>query len=149
MCRSEPHTPLASMRTTASWGSVGSGSGRSSTLTTPGDWNVTARMRAQDYPRPAQGAHALAGRSAVSAGCGGDLAQRPRLGIEDEAADVLARGQLAARAQARQAVRERLLDVLEGSQTPRRYHAVGGERPRKVVLGGAMQPAAVVHHHHD
>src|SRR5439155_413911 len=46
---SEPHTPLASMRTTASSGSIGSGSGRSSTLTTRGAWKVTARMPAEAY----------------------------------------------------------------------------------------------------
>src|SRR6202035_2923756 len=49
MCRSDPHTPVASTRTTASSGSIGSGSGRSSTLTTPGAWKVTARMGAEAY----------------------------------------------------------------------------------------------------
>src|ERR1700722_2181146 len=44
MCRSEPQTPVASMRTIASSESISSGSGRSSTLTTPGAWNVTARI---------------------------------------------------------------------------------------------------------
>src|SRR5450759_4404402 len=50
MCRSEPHTPVASIRTTASSGSSSSGSGRSSTLTTPGAWKVTARMTGASLP---------------------------------------------------------------------------------------------------
>src|SRR5918998_1141741 len=44
MCRSDPHTPVASTRTIASSRSSSSGSGRSSTCTSPGAWNVTARM---------------------------------------------------------------------------------------------------------
>src|SRR5688500_7919617 len=42
MCRSEPHTPVASTCTIASSGASSSGSGRSSTRTSPGAWNVTA-----------------------------------------------------------------------------------------------------------
>ena len=42
MCRSEPQTPVASTRTTASSRSSSSGSGRSSTRTSPGAWKVTA-----------------------------------------------------------------------------------------------------------
>src|ERR1700733_4622883 len=49
MCRSDPHTPVASIRTTASVGSFSSGSGTSSTRTSPGAWKVTARMGA--HPR--------------------------------------------------------------------------------------------------
>ena len=37
--------PLASIRTIASSGRLSSGSGTSSTATSPGAWNVTARMR--------------------------------------------------------------------------------------------------------
>src|SRR5919107_73071 len=44
MCKSEPQTPVASTRTTASSAAIGSGSGRSSTRTSPGPWKVTARM---------------------------------------------------------------------------------------------------------
>src|SRR3954453_16082118 len=44
MCRSEPQTPEASMRTTASSAAIGSGSGRSSIATRPGSWKVTASM---------------------------------------------------------------------------------------------------------
>src|ERR687893_104986 len=44
MCRSDPHTPVASTRTIASSRSSSSGSGRSSSRTSPGAWNVTARM---------------------------------------------------------------------------------------------------------
>ncbi len=42
MCRSDPHTPAAVTRTSASSGSDGSGSGFSSTRTSPGAWKVTA-----------------------------------------------------------------------------------------------------------
>src|SRR5271166_6769153 len=45
MCRSDPHTPLAAMRTIASAGSRISGSGTSCTRTSPGAWKVTARIR--------------------------------------------------------------------------------------------------------
>src|SRR4249919_2639590 len=48
MWRSEPQIPVASTRTTASSAAAGSGSGRSSTRTSPGAWKVTARMAAQD-----------------------------------------------------------------------------------------------------
>src|SRR5262245_10969254 len=44
MWRSEPQIPLASTRTIASSGEVISGSGTSSTRTSPGAWKVTARM---------------------------------------------------------------------------------------------------------
>ena len=44
MCKSEPHTPDASIRTIASSAPVSSGSGTSSTATLPGAWNVTARI---------------------------------------------------------------------------------------------------------
>src|ERR1043166_7406541 len=44
MWRSEPQTPVASTRTTASSGASSSGSGRSSTATSPGAWKVTARI---------------------------------------------------------------------------------------------------------
>ena len=77
------------------------------------------------------------------------LAQRARLGVEHEAADVLARGQLGAGAQAREAVAQRLLDVLEGAQPPRGHRAVGHQRLGELVLGGSAQAAAVVHHHDD
>src|ERR671934_1450280 len=46
MCRSDPHTPVVSTRTTASSGAWGSGSGRSSTRTSPGAWKVTASIPA-------------------------------------------------------------------------------------------------------
>src|SRR4051812_34499274 len=42
MCRSDPQTPVASMRTIASSGASSSGSGFSSTRTSYGAWNVTA-----------------------------------------------------------------------------------------------------------
>src|SRR6266576_2472689 len=48
MWRSEPQIPVASTRTTASSGAVGSGSGRSSTRTSPGAWKVTALTAQQD-----------------------------------------------------------------------------------------------------
>src|SRR5689334_12539985 len=54
MCRSEPQTPVASMRTIASRRSSSSGSGRSSTATSPGAWKVTARMPAAAYRPPAR-----------------------------------------------------------------------------------------------
>src|ERR687885_2745292 len=44
MWRSEPHTPVASTRTTASSAAWSSGSGRSSSCTSPGAWKVTARI---------------------------------------------------------------------------------------------------------
>src|SRR3954452_6787032 len=44
MCRSEPQTPVASMRTIASSGALSSGSGLSSTRTSYGAWKVTALM---------------------------------------------------------------------------------------------------------
>src|SRR5215212_524570 len=44
MWRSEPQMPVASTLTTASSGVSGSGSGRSSSATRPGSWNVTARI---------------------------------------------------------------------------------------------------------
>src|SRR5215210_9049711 len=44
MWRSEPKTPVASTRTIASSRSISSGSGRSSTRTSPGAWKVTACM---------------------------------------------------------------------------------------------------------
>src|SRR5215208_102337 len=47
MCRSEPQTPVASTRTTASSRSISSGSGRSSTCTSPGAWKVTACITGQ------------------------------------------------------------------------------------------------------
>src|SRR5450759_1165818 len=49
MCRSEPHTPVASIRTIASPGSEISGSGTSCTSTSPGAWNVTARIETGPY----------------------------------------------------------------------------------------------------
>src|SRR5436190_22965460 len=55
MCRSEPQIPLASMRTIASAGWEIDGSPTSSTRTSPGAWNVTARMSDRPY-RPARGA---------------------------------------------------------------------------------------------
>src|SRR4051812_26262212 len=44
MWRSEPQTPVASTRTRASSAASSSGSGRSSTRTSPGAWKVTARI---------------------------------------------------------------------------------------------------------
>src|SRR5215210_4057830 len=52
MWRSEPHTPVASTRTTASSRSISSGSGRSSTCTSPGAWKVTACMGRQAIAWP-------------------------------------------------------------------------------------------------
>ena len=52
MCRSEPHTPVASTRTIASSRSISSGSGRSSTRTSPGAWNVTACIGRARYSVP-------------------------------------------------------------------------------------------------
>src|SRR4051794_15544012 len=49
MCRSEPQTPVASTRTTASSRSISSGSGRSSSWTSPGAWKVTACMGPARY----------------------------------------------------------------------------------------------------
>src|SRR5688572_11108644 len=45
MWRSDPQIPLASTRTIASSGASSSGSGFSSTRTSPGAWKVTARTR--------------------------------------------------------------------------------------------------------
>src|SRR5215210_2335713 len=45
MCRSDPQIPLASTRTIASSGASSSGSPTSSTLTSPGGWNVHATAR--------------------------------------------------------------------------------------------------------
>src|SRR5919108_2384810 len=50
MCRSEPQTPVASTRTTASSRARSRGSGRSSTRTSPGAWKVTACMGPGGYP---------------------------------------------------------------------------------------------------
>src|SRR6516164_11538727 len=63
MCRSEPHTPLASMRTIASRGSDICGSGTSLTSTSPGAWKVTARIAPtlEDNPRAGR-AHGYAAR---------------------------------------------------------------------------------------
>src|SRR5215210_1490977 len=44
MCKSEPQTPVASTRITASSAASTSGSGRSATRTSPGAWKVTARI---------------------------------------------------------------------------------------------------------
>src|SRR5918999_3147770 len=44
MCRSDPQTPVASILTIASSGALSSGSGFSSTRTSCGAWNVTARI---------------------------------------------------------------------------------------------------------
>src|SRR5436190_13882582 len=44
MCRSEPQMPVASTRTTASSGAIGSGAGTSSIRTCLGAWKVTARI---------------------------------------------------------------------------------------------------------
>src|SRR3954453_10769159 len=52
MWRSEPQTPVASTRTTASSGASSSGSGRSSSLTSPGAWKVTACIRRRRLSRP-------------------------------------------------------------------------------------------------
>src|ERR687894_3208698 len=49
MCRSDPHTPVASTRTIASSRSTSSGSGLSSTRTSPGAWKVTACIPAARY----------------------------------------------------------------------------------------------------
>src|SRR5580704_15496607 len=141
MCRSEPHTPVASMRTIASSRSSSSGSGRSSTLTTPGAWKVTARIRA--------GSLSICVGASPAGLVRLDGAQGARLGVEDEAADVVARGQLAAVAQSPEAVDERRLDVLEGAEPPRRQDPVGGERLGELVLGSAVQAAALVHHDDD
>src|SRR2546423_96457 len=51
MCRSEPHMPVASTRTTASSAAISSGSGRSSIRTSPGAWKVTACMAAGGGPK--------------------------------------------------------------------------------------------------
>src|SRR5919109_2229333 len=50
MWRSDPHTPVASTRTTASSRARSSGSGRSSSRTSPGAWKVTACMGPGGYP---------------------------------------------------------------------------------------------------
>src|ERR1700681_4320799 len=49
MCRSEPHMPLASIRTIASPGCKIAGSGTSCTSTSPGAWKVTARIGRLPY----------------------------------------------------------------------------------------------------
>src|SRR3954454_1058126 len=54
MCRSEPQTPDASTRTTASSAAIGSGSGRSSMATRPGSWKVTASMAGLAYASATQ-----------------------------------------------------------------------------------------------
>src|SRR3954452_13578401 len=51
MWRSDPKIPLASTRTSASSGEPISGSGFSSTRTSPGAWNVTARTAQEDRVR--------------------------------------------------------------------------------------------------
>src|ERR687895_1490726 len=58
MCRSEPHTPVASTRTTASSRAKTSGSGRSSIRTSPGAWKVTACMAAGRLLGRRMGRHA-------------------------------------------------------------------------------------------
>ena len=66
MWRSEPQTPVASTRTIASSRSISSGSGRSSSATSPGAWKVTACMGG-----PAR--YSLAARDRrVLRGCDGD-----------------------------------------------------------------------------
>ena len=89
------------------------------------------------------------GRRLVAPRRAAQLAQRSRLGVEDEPAYVLAMGQLAAGAQAGEAVAQSRLDILEGPQPPRRQDAVGRERLGELILGGAVQAAALVHHHDD
>src|SRR3954470_17679235 len=54
MCRSEPQMPEASTRTIASSGAFSSGSGRSSTESWPGFWNVTASIRRGSLTCPRQ-----------------------------------------------------------------------------------------------
>src|SRR5687767_10178428 len=49
MWRSEPQMPVASTRTIAELGPSSSGSGFSSTRTSPGAWKVTARIRRAAY----------------------------------------------------------------------------------------------------
>src|SRR5581483_8747116 len=103
MCRSEPHTPVASIRTIASSGSIRSGSGRSSTLTTPGSWKVTARIARAAYPTRGGRLH---------------LAQGAGAGIEHEPVHVLTRRQLGRGAQPRQAGAQRVVEVGEAAQPP-------------------------------
>src|SRR6187397_849734 len=85
MWRSEPHTPVASTCTIASSGAISSGSGRSSTRTSPGAWNVTAFIAAAS-PLLACGAHEhLVDRNALGS------AHR----VEDRLRDVLRHERLA------------------------------------------------------
>src|SRR5579862_2255269 len=84
MWRSEPHTPVASIRTIASSSATSSGSGSSETRTSPGAWKVTARIAAADPTDPARdmvsGVSDLDGRAVLvtgsSSGIGEAVARR-------------------------------------------------------------------------
>jgi hypothetical protein len=78
-----------------------------------------------------------------------DLAQRPILRVEDEAADVVAVRELAGGAEAVEGVVKGRLEVAEGAEAPVGQDAVVGELPAEVILGGVAQAAALMHDHHD
>ena len=61
MCRSDPQTPVASILTIASSAASSSGSGLSSTRTSCGAWNVTARMWGRLF--------AMASKAVLITGC--------------------------------------------------------------------------------
>src|SRR3954470_18445511 len=71
MCRSDPQMPVASTRTTASSRASSSGSGRSSTRTSPGAWKVTACMRRCTLPPDGERIPSVASRarSVLITGC--------------------------------------------------------------------------------
>ncbi len=69
-----------------------------------------------------------------------DLAERARLGIEDEPADVIAKRQLGRRAQPGKLLAQGHLDVLEGAQAPRRPGPVAGQLASELVLGCTRRP---------
>src|SRR5215208_3878638 len=76
------------------------------------------------------------------------LTQGSGLWVEDETADLVAGGYLWAGSQAGEAYSQRGVDVVECTEAPGREDAVVRERLAELVLGCAVEAAALVHHHH-
>src|ERR1700683_4504413 len=80
MCRSEPQMPLASIATIASSRATSSGSGFSSTRTSPGAWTVTALMFSPSCRVAAVVEESGAGLAAEPA-CQPELTERGRCAV--------------------------------------------------------------------
>src|SRR6202035_3188407 len=78
-----------------------------------------------------------------------DLAQRSSLGVEDEAANVIADRQLGTRSQPGETAAQGGLDIVERAEPPGWHDPIGGERLGELVLRRTMQTTTVVHNHHD